>query len=159
MILRKNISRLITVFATGILMGFSAGEPAANPEAVYVGAEACAECHPEQYDTYKTHAKKAKSYSSIRRMVDKLTPAELQECYGCHTTGYRKSGGFTSEQETPHLKDAGCEVCHGPGSLHIESEDPSDLKEEIRIEDCMECHNTERIAAFGFKPLIFGGAH
>ena len=159
MIIRQAINRVVTIILFSIFIYFPAGYVLADDAAVFVGAETCGECHPDQYDTYKAHAKKAKSYSSIQRMADKLTTAELEACYACHTTGYSKPGGFQSAHETPHLKDAGCEVCHGPGSLHIESEDPSDLKEEISIEDCMECHNTERIAAFGFKPLIFGGAH
>ncbi len=126
---------------------------------VFVGAEACGQCHPDQYDSFTMHSKKAKSFTSVQRMAGKLTPTELSGCYGCHTTGYGKPGGFQSERETPHLKDTGCEVCHGPGSLHAESEDPSDLIEKISIEDCKACHNAQRVAAFNFKPLIFGGAH
>jgi hypothetical protein len=41
----------------------------------------------------------------------------------------------------------------------VESEDPSDLVESITIEACKTCHNPERVGAFNFKPLIFGGAH
>ena len=92
-------------------------------------------------------------------MAGKLTAAELKQCYGCHTTGYGESGGFRSLKETPHLKNTGCEVCHGPGSLHAESENPSDLKVEISIKDCVKCHNEERVKAFNYKPLIYGGAH
>ena len=131
----------------------------AADEPVYVGTEACGECHPDHFEAFTKHSKKAKSFTSVQRMAAKLTPAELKGCYGCHTTGYGKSGGFRSEHETPHLKDAGCEVCHGPGSLHAESEDPEDLSTVIDVEACMTCHNSERVAAFSFKPLLYGGAH
>jgi hypothetical protein len=127
--------------------------------AIYVGSAACGECHGDQYDTFMEHSKKARSYTSIERMAGRLTGSELKECYACHTTGYGKPGGFRSMEETPHLKDASCEVCHGPGSLHVESQDPADLIETIRIEDCKVCHNPERVAAFNFEPLLHGGAH
>ncbi|MDJ0782756.1 MAG: cytochrome c family protein [Desulfosarcinaceae bacterium] len=136
-----------------VSMGFATGEP------VYVGSETCGGCHPDQFEAFTEHSKKANSFTSVKRMATKLTPEELKGCYGCHTTGYGKTGGFRSEQETPHLKDTGCEVCHGPGSVHAESEDPSDLNAVIDVEDCMKCHNSERIGAFNFKPLLYGGAH
>jgi hypothetical protein len=131
----------------------------ATDEPVYVGSETCGECHPDQFESFTKNSKKSKSYTSVKRMAAKLTPGELQGCYACHTTGYGQPGGFRSEQETPGLKNNGCEVCHGPGSLHAESEDPEDLKATIDVEDCMTCHNSERVAAFNFKPLLYGGAH
>ena len=131
----------------------------AEDDPVYVGTAACGECHPDQFEAFTQNSKKAKSYTSIERMAAKLTPKELKECYSCHTTGYGKPGGFLSEQATPHLKNNGCEVCHGPGSLHAESEDPEDLNRIVDVEECLTCHNSERVAAFNFKPLIYGGAH
>jgi hypothetical protein len=87
-----------------------------------------------------------------------LTEAEYQDCLSCHATGYGQPGGFISESETPHLKNAGCETCHGPGSLHVETEDPEDINSELTMEDCTRCHNSERVEAFNFKPVLFGGA-
>jgi len=125
----------------------------------YVGSEACGECHEDQFDTFQAFARKAKSFESVRIMQKGLTDAEKKECYTCHTTGYGARGGFISETETPHLKNAGCEVCHGPGSAHVESEDPEDIIALLSLETCISCHNSERIDAFKFKPLLFGGAH
>jgi hypothetical protein len=48
--------------------------------------------------------KKAASYRSIERLRKGLTEDEIKGCYACHTTGYGKPGGFTSPEETPHLK-------------------------------------------------------
>jgi len=91
-------------------------------------------------------------------MKPKLKQAELEKCYECHTTGY-KEGGFKSIESTPELSQVGCESCHGPGSLHAESQDPQDIVAKPSKETCTKCHNSERIQDFKFKPLIFSGAH
>lgn len=126
---------------------------------VYIGSEACKECHDKEYSTYITYAKKAKSFASIKKMEKKLTQAEYKACFECHTTGYGEPGGFVSEEKTPTLKNAGCEVCHGPGGLHAESEDPDLIVRDVSMENCNTCHSNDRIEAFDFKPLLFGGAH
>jgi hypothetical protein len=92
-------------------------------------------------------------------MQPKLTAEEFKECLRCHTTGYGEPGGFKSAEETDALKNPGCEVCHGPGSIHAESGDPADLALEVSLEVCGKCHNSDRVAAFGFKPMLHAGAH
>lgn len=128
-------------------------------ENAYIGSAACKDCHEKEYSNYIKYAKKAKSFESIKKMKKKLTPEEYQACFECHTTGYKKKGGFVSEEKTPGLKNAGCEVCHGPGALHAESEDPDQIIRNVNMERCNTCHNKDRVEAFGFKPLLFGGAH
>jgi hypothetical protein len=125
----------------------------------YVGSQTCQQCHEDQFASFAAHAKKAKSFESVRIMAKGLTAEEIRACYVCHTTGYGQPGGFVSEQETPLLKEAGCEVCHGPGSLHAESGDPADIQRQVSIETCARCHNSERIASFRYKPLLHAGAH
>ncbi len=126
----------------------------------YVGSKQCRGCHENEYDTYTKYARKATSFESIMVMKPKLTREEFETCFECHTTGYGKKGGFISPGETPDLKNAGCEVCHGPGSRHIELDGDIDaIKHNLVLDDCTKCHNKDRIKAFGFKPLLFGGAH
>lgn len=132
---------------------------AASPPPAYVGSLACQPCHAQEYRRFTIYAKKSRSYQSIDRMRHGLTDQEIKVCYGCHTTGYGKPGGFVSIEETPHLKNAGCEVCHGPGSRHIQHGDPAAIKIRLTKEDCESCHTSERVSAFRFKPLIHGGAH
>lgn len=127
-------------------------------EKAYVGSESCKDCHEKEYSNYIKYSKKAKSFESIKKMEKKLTPEEYKSCFECHTTGYKK-GGFVSEDKTPEFKDAGCEVCHGPGSLHADSEDPDLINRQISMDNCNTCHSQDRIEAFDFKPLLFGGAH
>ncbi len=133
--------------------------PASFGENRYVGSAACGGCHPGEYDNFMKYAKKSKSFESIERVKKGLTEEELKGCYSCHTTGYGKKGGFESPEKTPHLKDAGCEVCHGPGGTHVKSMSRQDIKTRMKIEDCEGCHTSERISAFRYKPMIHGGAH
>lgn len=125
----------------------------------YVGAEACKGCHEAEFNKFRTFSKKAHSFESVAIMKKRLTEAEIKKCFECHTTGYGKPGGFKSETETPQLKDLGCEVCHGPGNAHVNTGDPKAIKRRLSVEDCGACHNSERVAAFNFKPLLYGGVH
>ena len=106
-----------------------------------------------------TYARKSNSFRSIERVRKGLTEEEIKGCYHCHTTGYGKPGGFVSPEKTPHLKNAGCEVCHGPGGFHVKTQNPRDIKRHLTKEDCEACHTEERVRAFRYKPMIHGGAH
>src|SRR5262245_1056961 len=89
--------------------------PGASP--TYVGSEACKDCHKHAYKVWKDSGH-AHAYQTL---VDAKRPSLRQydgECIVCHVTGFTYKGGFTDEQKTPHLKDVGCESCHGPGSEH-----------------------------------------
>ncbi|MFH1020905.1 MAG: cytochrome c family protein [Pseudomonadota bacterium] len=127
--------------------------------ATYVGSQACQPCHPQEYQRFATYTKKSRSFESIERLRKGLTAEEVKRCYNCHTTGYGKPGGFVNIKETPHLKNAGCEVCHGPGSIHAQTGAPAAIKRHLTKEECEGCHTSERVRAFRFKPLIHGGGH
>jgi len=144
-----------------ILLFLSAHHPAAasSSSATFLGSEACRPCHIKEYESFVTYAKKSRSFESINRLRKGLTEEEIKRCYSCHTTGYGKPGGFVSQSKTPQLKNTGCEVCHGPGSLHATSGDKGAIKGKLVVEDCEACHVSDRVQAFRFKPLIHGGAH
>ena len=125
----------------------------------FVGSEKCKSCHEDEFKRFNKYSKKANSFKHISLMEKGLTKDEFKGCFSCHTTGYGKPGGFISLSETPYLKNNGCESCHGPGSIHIESEDPEDIKAKISLDDCKVCHNSERVKSFNFKPMKYGGAH
>ena len=159
--LRCNLSWMLAmmVFLVGWTLRDGASEITWAQDKVYVGSATCADCHDEAYESYAAHSKKAHSYASVKVMRKGLTEAEYQECLHCHATGYGQPGGFVSVAETPHLQNLGCESCHGPGSDHIDSGDPDDIIANLSVADCERCHNSERVANFKFKPLLFGGAH
>lgn len=125
----------------------------------YVGSAVCAGCHPGQYERYRQYSKKAHSSRGVKLMAKGLTPEELASCYGCHTTGCGKPGGFTDFAATPELADAGCEVCHGPGAEHVATSDPAAIKGRLTVADCAPCHDDHRVRSFGYKPLLQAGAH
>ena len=130
-----------------------------NGQITFVGSLACRDCHPEEYANFMTYAKKSTSFQSIEKQMRHLTPDEITQCYPCHTTGYGQPGGFINLEETPHLKNAGCEVCHGPGEEHARTADPETIIRNMSKKDCEVCHISERVKAFKYKPLIHGGAH
>ena len=151
---------LIWAVPLGFLLWSHPGERvSAQQPAAYVGSRACMECHEAEYTKFTTYAKKAASYEHIKKMQRGLTAEEFQGCFECHTTGYGKPGGFKSEKQTPNLRDVGCESCHGPGSLHVKSEDAAHIKGKLTAADCEACHSKERVEAFNYKPLVYGGAH
>lgn len=127
----------------------------------YVGSKKCFECHEEEYKNFIKFAKKAHSFNAVKRMSKDLSDKEIKTCYSCHTTGYGEPGGFIDEKKTPELKNGGCEVCHGPGSRHVQTEDAEDIigNGKLNLSICEKCHSNERVKAFEFKPLLHGGAH
>ncbi|SMC27135.1 Cytochrome c554 and c-prime [Desulfacinum hydrothermale DSM 13146] len=135
------------------------GLPQAQDQPHYVGDQTCAQCHEEIHERFMQYSKKPHSFQGVEKLQDGLSPQELQDCYACHTTGYGQPGGFTDPVSTPDMKNLGCESCHGPGSVHAETEDPQDIRGKITVQDCQRCHNEERVRAFNFQPLIHSGAH
>lgn len=156
--MKQLVAALATVTILGLAASLARTETPQGAE--YVGSEECSMCHDQEYKNFMAYAKKAKSFESIQLMASDLSPEEIKTCYACHTTGYGEPSGFESIEKTPKLANAGCEVCHGPGSEHVDmGGDPSFIRSDLKLEDCTHCHNKERVQAFDFKPLLHGGAH
>ncbi|MBW1670848.1 MAG: cytochrome C [Deltaproteobacteria bacterium] len=151
------VTAILTIISFFISEKARGGNNTETPK--YLGSEACKVCHQKEYRSFIKYAKKSISFESIQRVKKGLTEEEIHKCYFCHTTGYGKPNGFVSLEKTPHLKNAGCEVCHGPGELHVRTQRAQDIKMNLTMKDCEECHISERVKAFRYKPLIHGGAH
>jgi len=82
----------------------------------YTGSESCKTCHEYEYEKWSQKAH-ARAYATLERFGSQLDP----ECVTCHVVGMEYESGFISEQKTGHMKNVGCENCHGPGSEHIRS--------------------------------------
>ena len=87
--------------------------PAAKGQATYVGMDACADCHDDEVKFWK-HTVHAQAWQTL---VDRGQQYDL-ECIGCHVTGWMDPGG-SNLAHNDNLRDVQCEMCHGPGSIHV----------------------------------------
>ena len=82
----------------------------------------------------------------------RISSAEAQKCFGCHTTGSTVGGVFSPGNATPGVT---CEVCHGPGAAHVAAEkngfreegaalvmNPARLSPTDSVDFCGSCHRT-----------------
>lgn len=117
-------------------------EPAPAGEASYVGMDECSDCHPEASEFW-TKTGHAKAYKTL---ADEFKEFNL-DCVSCHVTGYDQPGGSTVTF-VDNLKDVQCEVCHGPGSRHV---DDSEAKGLIQLTPdkslCSKCHHPPHVMA------------
>jgi hypothetical protein len=147
--------------------------PVPQGQAEYVGSERCGLCHVETLKLWKTTKHSHAVETLVKR--DKLFD---NNCIGCHVTGYRQPGGsvlgklsytttVAGNTFTKNLEDVGCEVCHGPGSLHIASpisadNKPQHIQRKVADDLCRGCHSPEHSPRFNpdtYRPLILGPGH
>ena len=111
----------------------------------YVGSDSCKEvCHSDIYDKWSGLAH-ADAYATLVDVNSHFDP----ECVVCHVVGLDYESGFLTEEQTPKMKDVGCENCHGPGSKHVEN--PLEVKTGDPKSECEDCHTPEHSAEFGSK--------
>lgn len=102
--------------------------------ATYVGADACAECHQSEFDTWR-NSKHSHGFESLTKGRPDTEDDEIfvvrihdPECITCHATGWdpekfaRFDSAFVDLETTPLLAGSQCENCHGPASVHVELE-------------------------------------
>ena len=93
------------------------------------------------------------SQKFIKVAIPKIDGASYsgdQSCVDCHeeiSTEFKKSIHGRLAKFEASGKRKGCESCHGPGSQHVDEEDPekilsfSSLKSAEKSEICLVCHN------------------
>lgn len=112
-------------------------------EASYVGVETCSTCHEEPRKVWDKSAH-AHAYKTLS---DQFKEYNL-DCVSCHVTGYDKPGGSTVTYVS-ELKDVQCEVCHGPGSLHVKNPDKVSVPIKKPGGDvCTGCHHPPHVHEF-----------
>lgn len=109
----------------------------------FVGSQACQGCHVEAFNVWKA-SKHARAWATLER-VEKV---ENLACVSCHVVGIAYDDGFVSAKLTPHLRDVGCESCHGPGGEHVSN--PVGKKPQL-----VPWQSDERKTLFGGHGEIF----
>lgn len=125
-------------------------EPAAG-KAGFVGMEECGFCHAEAVEFWKTTVH-AKAWETLTDLGKDLS----YDCVKCHVTGWEQPGGSNLAFHEG-LVDVQCEVCHGPGSVHVEEDGKDSPRTIVRTptEDvCVRCHNPEHSDTFAFEPYL-----
>jgi len=110
----------------------------------YVGSQACATCHRKEFDQW-AHTSHATAFNTLLTVGKQFYP----ECVSCHVTGFRYETGYQiGEEEKEHLADVGCETCHGPGKQHITTPLTTNIRGEVKDQNCLECHTPSHSPGF-----------
>jgi hypothetical protein len=120
-------------------------------EAGYVGIEECGYCHAEAVKFWK-ETKHAGAWETL----EKYGKDASYDCVYCHVTGWMKPGGSTIAKNEP-MRDVQCEVCHGPGSIHVDEdgkEKPSTMVRTTPKSTCETCHSPEHSDTFDYEAYL-----
>jgi hypothetical protein len=107
----------------------------------YTGSGSCKACHDYEYEKWSQKAH-AHAYATLEQVGSERDP----ECVICHVVGMEYESGFISEEKTGHLKNVGCENCHGPGSEHVRTGGVAGLTEPKS--ECIDCHTPEHSGGY-----------
>jgi 2',3'-cyclic-nucleotide 2'-phosphodiesterase (5'-nucleotidase family) len=134
-----------------------APKPPAKGEPGYAGVDTCSTCHEEPRAVWDK-TQHAHAYATLSKQFKEYN----LDCVSCHVTGYDRPGGSTVTH-VDDLKDVQCEVCHGPGSLHVAK--PEKVKVPFpkpSSDTCLACHHPPHVHAFDAKAKmaeILGPGH
>jgi len=112
----------------------------------YVGTDPCAGCHPGQY----THWRNTRHGSAYATLLD-VHRHHYPKCVVCHVAGLGRPSGFDILKPSRALANVQCEVCHGPGSLHIQRPSPANIRRVPDQQLCLECHNPDHDDDFAYE--------
>lgn len=128
--------------------------PAAAGKPHFVGSAACEKCHKPAV----TFWQKTRHAQSWKTLVDAGKQYNY-DCIGCHVTGWQLDGGsLLGTVEKQGLVNVQCEVCHGPGSRHVEEQgldDPKTIARAPANDLCRgRCHTKEHSDTFDEVPYL-----
>lgn len=121
-----------------------------------VGPEKCRQCHEKQYFRWQKTAH-ATALASLVREQQQFN----MRCLSCHVT--REMPAAPEQQPSrqnlltlpEELRKVGCESCHGPGSVHIDSggQTPGGFR-PVTERTCGECHTAEMDEHFDYRDKL-----
>ena len=132
------------------------GVPAPAPEPgkpTYVGQQQCARCHKDAAEFWSGthHAQAWKTLLDVDKQYN-------YDCIGCHVTGWQAPGGSgLGTVEKQALVNVQCEVCHGPGSKHVQEDGLDDPLTVHAPEDNLcraQCHTAEHSDTFALDAYL-----
>ena len=128
----------------------------------YVGADACRGCHAQEYEQW-SRTPHAGAFAVILQAERGYDSA----CTPCHTTGAGHKGGFgdpAAGKTANPMTNVQCEVCHGPGADHVQSEPALKKATIYGITDqcsfciiqgvCATCHDQKNDPRFDIEKAL-----
>lgn len=123
--------------------------PAAAGEASFVGDAGCVGCHQAAFDFWKGTSH-ARAYDTLEQKGKQYNV----DCIACHVTGWQQPGGACSIAQVEGRTQVQCESCHGAGSLHAQTGNPSAIAREVPEATCRGCHDVENSPHFNPKTYL-----
>jgi hypothetical protein len=140
---REIIRQYLSHVASENLLGKVGKQKSPNGQA-FAGTAKCLTCHAKAHNAWKGSAH-AKAFQTLVTAGHQADP----DCVGCHVVGLEYQGGFRTAQQTPHLKDVGCESCHLPQATHAKN--PKIRPKKVGAASCANCHVPDHSPKFDFK--------
>lgn len=106
----------------------------------FAGTASCQGCHPIQA-AFQQGSRHARAYDTLKKLGRERDPA----CIGCHTTGWKETGGFFDPADVAGHEGVGCESCHGPLSDHPKGRR---FLLETTAATCVRCHDVANSPGF-----------
>ncbi len=104
----------------------------------YVGGSWCARCHADEAQAWPESPHGA-AFSVLLARHRNYAP----RCVGCHVTGFGYPSGYHVGDPGEALRHVQCEMCHGPGSLHVLNPTAQNIVRQPPPQACFECHTPE----------------
>jgi len=125
--------------------------PVPPGKAGYAGMEECTFCHQKAV-TFWQGTRHAQAWATLENIHKQWN----RDCVGCHVAGWLEPGGSVFGN-VDKFKNVQCEACHGPGSLHVDSDGKrlDTLTKQPPAEFCAgRCHTPEHSDTFQYEAYL-----